>query len=69
MMVAEADVILKLAQAKNLGDEASLKELKIIADDLKDRRKSMVEAAKVEVAKEQASAKKAEGNSKSGSNN
>ena len=48
LMVAEADVVLKMTQAKKLGDDTELKRFEIILEELQDKRKSLVEIAKIE---------------------
>jgi hypothetical protein len=48
-MVAEAKVALMYAQAQDIGDQVTLDRLKLIMDDLKDKRKTMVDLEKIEV--------------------
>ena len=48
LMVAEADVVLKYANAKKMADEPELKRLELILEELKDKRKTLVEMAKID---------------------
>ena len=48
LMVAEADVILKMAQAAKVADEPELKRLELIADEIKSKREALVEVVKAE---------------------
>ena len=48
LIVAEADVILKTAQAAKLADEPELARLKLLADEIADKRKTLVEMAKID---------------------
>ena len=52
LAVMEADVILKMAQAAKIADEPQLERLKLLASDISDRRKALVEAAKIENGKQ-----------------
>jgi chaperonin GroES len=54
LMVAEADVILKMAQASKIADEPELERLKLIAKEISDKRKALVEVVKVEQSDKQA---------------
>jgi hypothetical protein len=55
MMVAEAKVALMYAQAAKDMDEPELERLKLILDELKDKRKTLVDMAKIEADQEKAS--------------
>jgi len=48
LAVMEADVILKMAQAAKIADEPQLERLKILANEISDRRKTLVEVVKNE---------------------
>lgn len=48
LMVAEADVVLKYANAKKIADEPELKRLELILEELQDKRKTLVEMAKID---------------------
>lgn len=48
LMVAEADVVLKMAQAQKLGDDAQIEKFELILKELQDRRANLVEMAKIE---------------------
>ena len=52
LMVKEAEVVLKMAQAKKLGDETELKQFELILKELQDKRKTLVEVAKIEQSNE-----------------
>jgi hypothetical protein len=54
LMVSEADVILKIAQAKKVADESELKRLELVLKELSDRRKALVEVEKIEQQDKQA---------------
>jgi chaperonin GroES len=66
-MVAEAKVALMYAQAQDIGDQVTLDRLKLIMDDLKDKRKTMVDLEKIEV--ELKKAEKANAGTTEGSDN
>jgi len=51
LIVAEADVILKTAQAAKIADEPELARLKLLADEIKDKRKLLVEREKIDEAR------------------
>lgn len=59
MMEAEANVLLKMAQAQKEVDEPTVKRLQLMLDEMKDKRKTMVDMAKIEAQKESARAAKA----------
>lgn len=48
LMVAEADVVLKIAQARQIGDETEIKKLELIQTEMSEKRKALVEMAKIE---------------------
>jgi chaperonin GroES len=54
LMVSEADVILKIAQAKKVADEPELKRLELVLKELSDRRKALIEVEKIEQQDKQA---------------
>jgi hypothetical protein len=54
LMVKEAEVILKMAQAQKLGDETELKQFELILSELQDKRKTLVEMAKIDESKQRA---------------
>ena len=53
LMVQEAEVVLKMAQAQKLGDETELKQFELILEEMRDKRKALVELAKIEQADKQ----------------
>ena len=53
LMVAEADVILKTAQAAKLADEPELARLKLLADEIAARRKDLTERKKIDESSKQ----------------
>ena len=48
LAVMEADIILKTAQAAKVADEPALKRMELLAKDLSNKRKTLVEVAKIE---------------------
>ena len=50
-MLAEADVVLKMAQAKKLGDDVETDRLELILKEMQDRRKTLTEVVKLEDAR------------------
>jgi chaperonin GroES len=50
LMVAEAEIILKQAQARKLGEDVELKKLEILQKDMEGKRKALLEMAKLESA-------------------
>jgi chaperonin GroES len=66
LMVAEADVILKYAQAKKVADEPELKRLEMVMEEISDRRKALVEVAKIEQQDKQAAIQRVDGKSGNG---
>jgi hypothetical protein len=48
LMVAEADVVLKRAQAQKLGDDTQLEQFDLLLKEMQDKRKAIVELKKVE---------------------
>ena len=48
LMVAEADVVLKMAQAQKLGEDTEVDKFELILKELQDKRKTLVEMAKID---------------------
>lgn len=60
LMTAEADVMLKMAQAKKVADEPELERFKELMKEIQNRRKTFIDAAKIEADKEIKRAQKAQ---------
>ncbi|MFZ9015189.1 MAG: hypothetical protein ACO21T_14155, partial [Alphaproteobacteria bacterium] len=48
MMVAEADIVLKMAQARKLGDDTELKKLEILQKEMEGKRRALLEMVAIE---------------------
>lgn len=65
LMVAEADVVLKMAQAQKLGEDVKLEQFELLLKELQDQRKHLADMAKIDADKERAD-KRVEGKSGNG---